>query len=153
MCLLYPNMRARKHIAVIGLCLLLAATNRFQPVSSAQNAYASISDGIFNEEQAVRGAEQYRARCASCHSNDLRGNSNSPSLLGMSFMFVWEGRSLGELYDKMRREMPTDQPGSLTEQAYADVLAFILASNEFPAGAAELIADQSALDRITISSE
>ena len=53
----------------------------------------------------------------------------------------------------MRREMPTDQPGSLTEQAYADVLAFILASNEFPAGAAELIADQSALDRITISSQ
>ena len=94
MCLLYPNMLARKHITVIGLCLLLIATNRYQPVSSAQNAAPSISDGIFSEEQAARGAEQYRARCASCHSNDLRGNSNSPSLLGMSFMFVWEGRSL-----------------------------------------------------------
>jgi mono/diheme cytochrome c family protein len=145
-------MRAKNCTAVYGLCLLLAAISQFQPASSAQGA-ASISDGIYSEDQAARGAEQYRARCASCHSNDLRGNSNSPSLLGMSFMFVWEGRSLGELYDKMRREMPTDQPGSLPEQAYADVLAFILASNEFPAGTAELAPDQAVLEQIIISSQ
>ena len=66
-------------------------------------------------------------------------------------MFVWEGRSLGELFEKMRAEMPTDQPGSLTAQAYIDVLAFILSSNEFPAGETELAADQSLLQGITIT--
>ncbi|MBT8148097.1 MAG: cytochrome c [Gammaproteobacteria bacterium] len=111
----------------------------------------SIWDGIYNEAQAQRGADHYRARCASCHSADLRGNSNSPSLLGMSFMFVWEGRSVGELFEKMRAEMPTDQPGSLPTQAYIDVLAFILSSNEFPAGKSELAADQSLLNGIAIT--
>ena len=113
----------------------------------------TIRDGIYSEEQAQRGAEQYRARCASCHSADLRGNSNSPSLLGMSFMFVWEGRSLGELFEKMRSEMPTDAPGSLSAQAYADVLAFILSSNQFPAGSSDLTADQSLLNGISITSQ
>jgi len=145
-------MLANRFTVVTSLCLLLVAGITLQPPSSAQSP-VSIWDGIYSEDQAQRGAEQYRARCASCHSADLRGNSNSPSLLGMSFMFVWEGRNLGELFEKMRTEMPTDQPGSLSAQAYVDVLAFILASNQFPAGDGELAADQSLLNGISISSQ
>ena len=113
----------------------------------------SLSDGIYTEEQASRGAQEYAARCASCHSADLRGNSNSPSLIGLSFMFIWEGRSLGELFTKMSTEMPTDQPGSLSQQSYSAILAFILKSNEFPAGDKELATNPGTLDSITIDSQ
>ena len=113
----------------------------------------SLSDGIYTEEQASRGAEDYAARCASCHSADLRGNSNSPSLIGLSFMFIWEGRTLGELFTKMSTEMPTDQPGSLSQQSYSAILAFILKSNDFPAGDKELASNASVLESISITSQ
>ena len=113
----------------------------------------SLSDGIYTEEQASRGAEEYAARCASCHSADLRGNSNSPSLIGLSFMFIWEGRTLGELFTKMSTEMPTDQPGSLSQQSYSAILAFILKSNDFPAGDKELATNSGKLNSIIIDSQ
>jgi len=112
----------------------------------------SIWDGIYTDAQAERGAEDYAARCASCHAADLRGDSNSPSLLGMSFMFIWEGRTLGELFHRISTEMPTDQPGSLSAQSYAAILAFILRSNEFPAGNTELASTEAALNAIAITS-
>ena len=110
-----------------------------------------IQDGIFTEAQAERGAEAYSARCASCHAADLRGASNAPGLVGVGFMFLWEGRSVGELYTKIRTEMPSDQPGSLPAQTYADILGFILRTNQFPAGSQELVAGADWLNSILIS--
>jgi len=60
----------------------------------AQNG-TSIWSGIYTEAQAARGQEVYNSTCSSCHAGDLRGNSNAPSLTGMSFMFLWERRSVG----------------------------------------------------------
>jgi len=132
------------------LCLLLKLF-LLQSIGYAQSS-SSIGDGIYTVAQAERGAEQYAARCASCHSADLRGNSNSPSLRGMAFMFIWEGKSVGELYTKMSAEMPTDQPGGLLANNYADILAFILRTNEFPSGNKELSPTEADLNQITISS-
>ena len=132
------------------LCLLLKLF-LLQSIGYAQS-FSSIGDGIYTVAQAERGAEQYAARCASCHSADLRGNSNSPSLRGMAFMFIWEGKSVGELFTKMRSEMPTDQPGGLSASTYADILAFILQINEFPDGSEELATNEVLLNQITISS-
>ena len=132
------------------LCLLLKLF-LLQSIGYAQSSN-STGDGIYTVAQAERGAEQYAARCASCHSADLRGNSNSPSLRGMAFMFIWEGKSVGELYTKMSAEMPTDQPGGLLANNYADILAFILRTNEFPSGNKELSPTEADLNQITISS-
>jgi mono/diheme cytochrome c family protein len=137
-------------IMKIGTLLALAVTAL--NFSSAQST-SSIRDGIFSDVQAARGAEAYSTSCASCHSVDLRGNSNSPSLLGLSFMFIWEGKSLGELYTKMSTEMPTDRPGILTQQTYTDILAFILKSNEFASGENNLTSDTSILNGIPITSQ
>jgi S-disulfanyl-L-cysteine oxidoreductase SoxD len=134
--------------ACIGLILLflvgLLSTNSAQQTQS-------LWTGVYTDTQAERGAAVFKERCASCHATDLRGNSNTPSLLGVSFMFLWEGRSLGELYSKMRSEMPSDQPGSLPAQNYLDILAFILRANQFPAGEEELKPEQSDLEKILIS--
>lgn len=97
-----------------------------------------IWDGVYSVEQAVRGAAIYEDVCVSCHSEDLRGDNNTPSLVGVSFMFLWEERSLGELLTKMQTDMPPNDPNSLRRQSYRDVLAFILQANHFPAGQAEL---------------
>ena len=134
----------RKVLCLCALIYLLAPNSGLSQ---------SLQDGIYTESQASRGETEYAARCASCHSADLRGNSNSPSLIGLSFMFIWEGRSLGELFTKMSTEMPTDQPGSLSQQSYAAILAFILQSNEFPAGDSDLSSNADSLSPIQITSQ
>ena len=119
-------------------------------VSAAQTP-GSIWSGISNEAQIARGAQVFTDHCASCHGMDLRGNSNTPSLLGMSFMFLWEGRTLGELFTQVRSQMPSNQPGSLSAQNYIDVIAFILRTNEFPVGTAELVPELQVLEAIAIT--
>ena len=131
-------------IAPILFCLATLGT------LAAANA-ASLNDGLYRAEQAARGAETYRAVCSSCHALDLRGNSNSPGLRGIGFLFIWEGRGLGELYTKMRSTMPTDNPGSLTEREYLDLLAFLLERNGYPAGNTELANVSGELETVVIS--
>jgi hypothetical protein len=50
----------------------------------------------------------------------------------------------------VRTLMPDDDPGGLERRAYADVMAYLLRMNGYPAGAAELPADDAALRRIRI---
>ena len=71
----------------------------------------------------------------------------------MGFMFLWEGRSLGKFFKKIRSDMPTDRPGQLTQQNYLDVLAYILLKNAFPSTTEELSANLDILNEITISSK
>jgi len=123
------------------------------PTSAVAQAERGIWDGVYTEGQAARGATEYGAACASCHAEDLGGNSNAPSLVGVSFMFLWEDRSLGDLFTTIRTQMPTNAPNSLPAQSYLDILAYILDANEFPAGEDELGADLAALGQISITAD
>lgn len=121
-------------------------------VSLAQEA-ASVWSGVYSAEQASRGEAVYTETCLACHGQDLGGNSNSPALKGMSFMFLWEGRTLGEFFEKIRSEMPTDRPGQLSAADYLSVVAYILQQNAFPAGAEELPSPGDALNAIAIDAK
>jgi hypothetical protein len=44
--------------------------------------------------------------------------------------------------------MPQDSPGRLTPQQCADVVAFVLSMNKYPAGTADLSTDAAALKQI-----
>ena len=111
---------------------------------------SNIWHGVYSEEQAMRGAITFAEVCTACHSEDLRGDSNSPSLVGVSFMFLWEQRSLAELFVKMRSEMPTSNPGSLSDDSYRDLVAYLLKMNRFPAGEHDLSSDPGELERFVI---
>ena len=136
----------------IPFSYIVAVAVLLTPWTLQVDAAESIWSGTYTEAQAERGAADYKARCAACHGADLRGISHAAGLVGMGFMFLWEGRSLGELYSKIRNEMPQDQPRSLSKGSYEDILAFILKSNEFPAGDAKLESGENALDKLMITS-
>jgi hypothetical protein len=46
--------------------------------------------------------------------------------------------------------MPSNRPGSLTNQSYRDIVAFILQSNKLPPGEKELDPEADALRQIVI---
>ena len=114
---------------------------------------STIWDAIYSEAQAARGKEVYSVSCVSCHAADLRGDSDAPSLRGMSFMFDWEGRSVGELFTTVQSQMPSENPNSLPAQNYLDVLAYIFQENNFPVGDEELSPEIDLLNQIGIVPE
>ena len=113
----------------------------------ASGAQAGTWDGVYTDAQAERGGVQYQQRCGRCHGANLAGTFEIPPLVGR-FMPYWSGSSLDVLFDYIATAMPLDRPGSLGPAANADILAFILKANAFPAGTKELSADNVALNAI-----
>jgi quinoprotein glucose dehydrogenase len=113
----------------------------------------TVWDGVYTKEQAARGNQTYRRECQRCHAENLLGGEDATALLGDDFLAAWNGRTVAELYDLTRKTMPTDGPGSLSRQAYADVVAFLLSANKFPAGAKELPTDAAPMTEIKIEAK
>jgi hypothetical protein len=87
----------------------------------------------------------------SCHGGRLQGNPAAP-LAGAAFVSRWaDGQhTLDDLLYIMRTLMPYNAPASLTKQQYADVLAYVLKVNGYPAGEAELVPSAAVLKHITL---
>jgi len=135
-------------LASAGIAVDAAGRGRGQ--EAKVGAGRTVWDGVYTEEQAARGRNQYLQTCASCHAADLRGDSTAPSLIEESFSFQWGDATVGELLERIRTLMPSDRPNSLSGQAYRDVVSFILQSNKFPPGQKELDAEPDALRQILI---
>ena len=71
-----------------------------------------------------------------------------PPLAGADFVGNWDTQPLSEVFDKIRNTMPQNEPGKLTGQQTADIVAYILQAGKFPAGRSELGADEAVLKRI-----
>jgi mono/diheme cytochrome c family protein len=135
-------MKMRAVAMAILVALEIAASYRAlgaqAPQAEAPSDAHSVWDGVYTEEQAQRGEPLYRAGCASCHGDTLKGAGETPALSGGPFMANWNGLTLGDLFERIRRTMPQDKPGRLNRQSKADILAYVLSVNKFPAGKAEL---------------
>lgn len=120
------------------------------PISFTRVSGRTVWDSVFTLEQATRGQTSYTQTCARCHQASLGGADESPALAGSGFLGNWNGHSLGELHERIRTTMPPDDPGTYGRQLIADVLAYMLKFNGFPAGAVELPMDTEALRQIRL---
>ena len=111
--------------ALLGPILVAAATS---------GAHA----GDYTKAQATAGQTVYSAHCAVCHGASLQGQSGAP-LSGPSFKQYLRGSGTAAvLFDFISKQMPADAPGSLSNQNYLAVTAFLLARNGYPAGSSPL---------------
>jgi alcohol dehydrogenase (cytochrome c) len=91
------------------------------------------SQGSFTSAQASSGGTVYTQFCAQCHGANLQGESGPP-LTGQTFRQAYGAGTAAQLHDFISRQMPQDKPGSLSQQQYLDVTAYILSRNGFPSG-------------------
>ena len=129
--------------AVAALASALPLVAAQQPASTR-----SVWNGVYSAEQAQRGNALYTQYCSSCHGPELAGAEISPPLVGGAFTANWDGLTLGDLSERIRVSMPADNPGKLSRQQVADVLAYILNAGRFPAGSADLPRETELLKQI-----
>jgi mono/diheme cytochrome c family protein len=127
---------ATARLAVCGAALLLVS------VTLTGQDKKSVKAGVYTAAQADRGQTVFRSKCASCHAP----NRFTDDLFYTSFA----GKPLWEMFDVISDTMPEDDPGSLKKEDYADVIAYLLKLNNFPAGASELPIDKDALSAIVM---
>jgi mono/diheme cytochrome c family protein len=111
------------------------------PAATANGA-AGAAPVSFTADQVTRGSDIYAERCVQCHGDTLdNGEFGGAPLNGSYFKKHWGGGSVAALVAFMKAKMPPDRPGSLTDQSYAELAAFLLDANDYPKGDKELPAD------------
>ncbi len=134
--------------AVAGIVSLAALGASYSALCALEPEPRTVWDGVYTDAQAARGEELYSRHCASCHGRDLEGDGEALPLAGEDFFSIWNGEKLGALFERIHRDMPLNYPGTLSGEADADILAFILRFNRFPDGKSELSHNPAMLDLI-----
>ena len=132
-------MLRRSQTGIVGSAIALAALG----IGGDASAQQTDTDGPFTAEQAAAGRTGYARSCAECHGPTLRGSAHGPELAGASFQSVWGRRTTPELLEYLQADMPPGRGGSLTDQSYLNLVAYILQSNGHSAGTQALQADAS----------
>jgi quinoprotein glucose dehydrogenase len=137
----------KRTVILIAACAVLSVVAGMQAVRAQA---ASVAAGVYTEEQVKKGAAIYKEQCAACHGEDLAGNDIIPGLTGDTFATNWTGKSVGELYEKINLTMPALNPGSLTGDQTAEIIALILSHNKYPAGKTALANAMEPLNSVKI---
>ncbi len=107
---------------------------------------------LYTASQAVAGKAVYAENCVSCHGADMHGVA-APAIAGTDFLASaadnsWSLEAIRTIVFTM---MPLNAGGTLSPEQYADVTAYILASNCLPSGSTPFPQDDSpALDQVQL---
>lgn len=131
---------------LIGIAAFLTGASAFGAIA----AWGDIASrpALYAAEQATRGAQLYAASCAQCHGVKLEGASG-PGLVFADT--IKHPPTLSGVWEVTRNEMPMNAPGSLSREAYAAIVAYILEQNGFPSGAVPLSEERAAGAQITVT--
>ena len=102
----------------------------------------SVLDGVFTATQVSQGERAFGRTCSNCHSE--------AEFSGGRFRIRWVGQSVGDLFDTVSTLMPEDNPGSLTPEVYASLVAYLLDLNGYPDGQNPLPPDPAVLNLLDI---
>ena len=144
----WPSGSCRRDFCLNLAAVVLLACTVFSTLSVVAEAQGVLSDGVYTNEQAQQGQALYTAQCAVCHGRSLTGGLGPP-LSGETFVNRWSSVPLSDLAGKIRNTMPEDAPGELTTTETARLVSYVLQTNGFPEGPAELSEDLAILSQIS----
>jgi len=110
--------------AKFSFATLLTLAMASAAIADAGAAPTSLGDGAYTAEQAEAGQPIFEQRCSSCHNADFYKN----------ILRTWRGQPMLYLFEQVMSSMPADNPGSLMDNEYENVMAYVLQITGFPAG-------------------
>jgi mono/diheme cytochrome c family protein len=130
-------------VSVTALVVALAsACAKGPPTTTPTATLRSTQTGVYTEAQATAGKATFDVRCAGCHITAAR-------MTGPDFRKGWHGQTVWKIFDLVRETMPSDNPKSLTDQQYAEAIAYLMqAARMGPGGTTALPTDSATLSTI-----
>jgi mono/diheme cytochrome c family protein len=119
---------------------------------AAAPAGAATPPAIYTAAQAAAGGTVFSQNCAMCHGANMQGEAG-PALLGQSFAAAGSNYTVGAIFSEVAEQMPAGNPGSLTHDQYASVMAYILNKNGYPAGSTALDYNASLASTVPLVSQ
>ena len=104
----------------------------------------------FTATQAEAGKAGYAAHCAVCHGGNLTNGAHGTPLAGPYFDQKWSGSTVRALFEYAKKKMPPADPGSLADQLYLDMLAYVFQVNGVEPGDEPLPSDPEAQAKLVI---
>lgn len=164
----FPDLTAEE-IAALATFIRNSWGNSFGPVSAEDvtpiletmepaGDMVSVWEGVYTQAQADRGLRAYLP-CGTCHGRRLNGAPNDPDmpstppLARAPFLRNWDGKTVATLFEYTRATMPQNNPGSLTDEQYIDIIAYMFSQSGMPAGQEELPVDPESLSHIIIEQQ
>jgi alcohol dehydrogenase (cytochrome c) len=134
--------------AITPIIALLAAATvvTIKPTTAAAQEAALT----YTDAQAARGKATYDQLCFTCHGPNLDDGALGPPLKGPVFIQKYGGKTADLLWLVASTTMPSSAPGSLDRATYADLLAYVLKSNDIVAGDVELPPNPTLLGKMLI---
>jgi mono/diheme cytochrome c family protein len=135
----------------------LAGVVTLTAVAATEDRTVSVFSGVYSVAQAERGEAIYPSVCGRCHGYKLDGAPDDPDMLpappiaGPKFLRQWNGVTLAALFELTRTTMPALNPGSLSDQEFADVVSYMLAVSDIPPGPDELPANLGTLTQVIVT--
>ncbi len=121
------------------------------PATATASGAGGTTPVSFTADQVTRGSDIYAERCVQCHGDTLdNGEFGGAPLNGKYFKQHWGGGSVAALVAFMKAKMPPDRPGSLTDESYAELAAFLLDANDYPKGDKELPPDTASQQKLSL---
>ena len=125
----------------VAILLVSAVGNR--DVARAQTEQSrSTMTGVFTQAQANHGEETYMGVCVACHPAGTYSSA--------AFKTAWNGRPVSDLFSLIKDRMPKNEPGTLSPEEAAQLVAYILKINGVPVGKTELPSEVDPLKGIRI---
>jgi len=163
----FPQFDER-HIAALATFVRTSWANDFGAVTPEEVAEVlaalperegliSVWDGVYTSEQAAAGERVFVGRCGSCHGprgDGVGGDPDQPAappIAGSSFLREWDGQTAYAVFAYSWLRMPTINPGSLSDEEYAQALAYMFSQSGLPEGEEPLGSSRSDLINIVIS--
>jgi mono/diheme cytochrome c family protein len=115
------------------------------PAASPAPAAGSTLAGVYSEVQAGRGETVYKTSCLECHvPTDYTGEAFKSKFVGGTALDMWE---------QIRSTMPQNNPGSLSNEQYTDLIAYLFKLNALPTRSADLPANKDSLKAIKVEAK
>lgn len=130
-------------ILVVSVCAADVAAQA-APTTPASGGLTTLA-GVYSDKQAERGEAVYKASCLECHvPSDYTGDAFTAKFVGGTAFDMFEG---------IRSSMPQNNPGSLSNQQYADLVAYLFKLNGLPARETEMSIEKDSLKAIKVEAK
>ncbi|MBP3983968.1 c-type cytochrome [Pseudoxanthomonas helianthi] len=117
--------------------------------SDKPSAGKAKAPALFTAKQATGGKASYEQNCAICHGDKLTGRAG-PALKGKHFAPDDGKYKVGDIFAIVHKNMPAMAPGSLPQNTYVEIMAYILQQNGYPAGGKPLTFDGAKSSKVPL---